>query len=70
VARSTYVYVVSNGGVSVAAYTVKHEMVSDIQSRIRKGSINPGLISIHRYRDSGEWQRGEDITAQFVWGPP
>lgn len=52
-ARSTCVYVVlTEGGVPLAGFTVKHELVT----WLRRGSENPDDVQIWRCGD-GPWQK-------------
>lgn len=70
-ARSTYIYTVERryraGWEVVAAFTVKHEMVSYVQASILAGKLSAEWgLRIVRLLDGGHGTR-EDITAQFTW---
>lgn len=70
-ARSTYVYTahheLSLGGfVLLGAFTVKHELVTQVQRWIKEGG-DIRKLKIMRNAD-GRLHLPDDITAQFVWG--
>jgi hypothetical protein len=74
-ARSTYVYTVHHSlpfgnSVMMGTFTVKHEMVSAVEQWLRQDKTNdPAKLIIKRSPD-GRLVLPEDITQQFVWGPP
>ena len=68
-ARSTYVYVVDVRQVVVGTFTVKHEMLSAVRRALDAGSLRLEGLRIYRYPD-GKLATPENITDQFVWGPP
>ncbi len=72
-ARSTYVYTVHHSlpfgnSILMGAFTVKHEMVYEVQLWAAKDKTNdPSNLIIKRSHD-GRLVLAEDITKQFVWG--
>lgn len=67
-ARSTYIYTVHYLGTLMGAYTVKHEMITEVGRRLRElNEMPPGApVIVTRHRD-GYATGQQDVTDQFAW---
>lgn len=68
-ARSTYVYVVLSSHEPIAAFTVKHELVTAVQRAIDRCELSVLGLRVHRFYD-GDIGGPVNVTDQFTWSIP